>query len=703
MRRAIVISLIILGIILGVLGTTMVYVWDAVVDSDEAAQRAVNALSQPEIRELIAERVVDQIVVVAPDALAVRPLLKQVVMGVLAAPSFQSVLQRALRDLHQTIFIGNTNTLTVELTDMVLVVKTQVSALSPELGAQIPDEITDTLIDIQSDPLLLEVVRAGEVIRVLALALPLLTLAAFAGAILLAADRRRTLVWVGFGVIGAGLFILIAEEAGRLLVAGLFESETAALVARVSWDAFAADLGFWGLIVAGAGAVLVAALWWMSEPIDLVARLGRASRFLQPPAATLPRLGWVMACTIVGALLVLAWQEALRVMVTLAGVVFLVNALGELLRLIAPRSLTPDSLTPAPGREAGSGGGRKILLLGGGLAVAAAIIVGGFFAIQRSGGGDILAQPANPACNGHILLCDRPFDDVVIAATHNSMSSAADEFLLANHARGIIPQLESGYRGLLIDVHYGIQSERAPVVVTDISALTPEKREQLVQDLGEAAVRSAEELRQRNDNAGGVRELYLCHRLCEIGASRFAVALEGIRTWMDDNPREVLVIIIEDHAAPDDVADAFVKAGLLPYTHTQYPGVPWPTLREMIDSGRRLVVLAENDTGGVPWYHDAYTYTQETPYSFETVEQFNCAANRGRPDSPLFMINHWVTPAFAGTGAVANSAETLNRRVAECLETRGLTPNIIGVDFYGIGDAVAVAGALNGLPPPEDQ
>ena len=703
MRRAIVISLIILGIIAGVLGTTMVYAWDAVVDSDEAAQRAVSALSQPEMRELIAEQVVDQIVVVAPDALAVRPLLKQVVMGVLATPSFQSVLQRALRDLHQTIFIGNTNTLTVELTDTVLVVKTQVSALSPEWGARIPDEITDAFIDIQSDPLLLEAVRAGEMIRVLALGLPLLTLAAFAGAILLAADRRRALVWVGFGVIGAGLFILIAEEAGGLLVAGLFESETAVLVARVFWDAFAADLGVWGLIVIGAGAVLVAALWWMSEPIDLVARLGQASRFLQPPAATLPRLGWVIACAIAGALLVLAWQEALRVMLTLAGVVFLVNALGELLRLIAARSLTPDSLTPAPGRQAGSGVRRKILLLGGGLAAAAAIIVGGLFAIQRSGGEGILAQPANPACNGHILLCDRPFDNVVIAATHNSMSSAADEFLLANHARGIIPQLESGYRGLLIDVHYGIQSDRARVVVTDIAAVTPEKREQLVKDLGEAAVRSAEELRQRNYNAGGARDLYLCHRLCEIGATRFAVALEGIRAWMDDNPREVLVIIIEDHAAPTDVTDAFAKAGLLPYTHAQALGAPWPTLREMIDSGRRLVVLAENDTGGVPWYHDAYTYTQETPYAFDAVEQFNCAANRGRPDSPLFIINHWVTPAFAGAGAVANSAETLNGRVADCLETRGLTPNIIGVDFYSIGEAVAVARALNGLPPPADQ
>ena len=307
----------------------------------------------------------------------------------------------------------------------------------------------------------------------------------------------------------------------------------------------------------------------------------------------------------------------------------------------------------------------------------------------------------DPACNGHVLLCDRRLNDVVIAATHNSMSSSEDGFLLANHSKGIISQLDAGYRGLLIDLLYGLEPVRTPVVVTD-RAPTPEKRKQLVQDLGEAAVRSAEQLRQQNLDAGGTRQIYLCHGLCELGATRFSTELERIRGWLERNPREVLFIIIQDEVAPTDVVEAFVESGLDEYLHTQVIDEPWPTLHQMIDSGKRLVVMAENDTGDVPWYHDVFIFAQETPYSFEIVEDFNCEPNRGQPDSPMFMINHWVTPPLARAGGRANSAEVLLERLEVCQDIRGLVPNILAVDFYARGETLDVVAGLNGVPFPEE-
>ena len=143
-----------------------------------------------------------------------------------------------------------------------------------------------------------------------------------------------------------------------------------------------------------------------------------------------------------------------------------------------------------------------------------------------------------------MLLCDRSLDNISIAATHDSMSSAEDGFVLANHSRGIIPQLEAGYRGLLIDLYYGIQSEHSPVVVTGIAPLTSEEREELSAELGHAALAAAEELRQRNLAVGGVRDINMCHNLCEIGASLLSAELERIRGWLGQNPRKALVIII---------------------------------------------------------------------------------------------------------------------------------------------------------------
>ena len=702
MRRAAVYLLIAAGILFAVLGTAAVYIRDSVIDSDEAAERAVDALSRPEVRSVISSTVVDQLVIAAPDTLAARPLLEQVVSGALSAPGFRSVYETAIRDLHRTVFLGETDTLTVKLSDMVLVVKTQATAISPELGKQIPDNLTDTLIDLQSNPTLLNAVQIGEDIRLLAFVLPLAAFIAFIGAVFLAADRRRGLVQVGFALIAVGIIVLIVERlAGMLFIRG-FQTDTIRDVAQVFWDAFAGQLTLWSLVISGVGAVLVASVWWVSEPIDIGARLMQLRRVVDPPARTRPRLFWILGWAVAGILLIVAWQESLRVIVTLIGVVFLVNALGELLRMIAPRQLIPVSDRTAAGRDAPAPPRyRRPLLIGLGLLAAAGVIVGGYFAIAGSGGAGTDAAPpaaaAVPECNGHTSLCDRRFNEIAIAATHNSMSSAEDGFSLANHSRGIIHQLNRGYRGLLIDLYYGLESERTLGVVTDIAPHTPAERAQLVEQWGEATVRSAEELRRRTIDAGGERKLYLCHRLCETGATPFAAELERLRGWLQANPGETLIIIIEDNVEPQDVSAAFENAQMLPYLHTQTPGAQWPTLRQMIDSGRRLVVMAEKDTGDIPWYHNAYAFTQETPFSFETVDQFNCDPNRGNPDNPLFMINHWITPASANAADTANTAQTLNQRIADCQAKRNRPPNIIAVDFYARGDALSVVAELNGI------
>src|SRR5690606_29778068 len=68
-----------------------------------------------------------------------------------------------------------------------------------------------------------------------------------------------------------------------------------------------------------------------------------------------------------------------------------------------------------------------------------------------------------PACNGHALLCDRRFDEVVLPTTHNSVAATEDGFspLNANHVQGVEAQLQAGVRGLLLDVTYDDTGETA--------------------------------------------------------------------------------------------------------------------------------------------------------------------------------------------------------------------------------------------------
>jgi hypothetical protein len=129
----------------------------------------------------------------------------------------------------------------------------------------------------------------------------------------------------------------------------------------------------------------------------------------------------------------------------------------------------------------------------------------------------------------------------------------------------------------------------------------------------------------------------------------------------------------------------------------------------MIDSGGRVLMLAENDAGdtAIPWYHPAYeSLVQETPYSFQRPRQLtdpaelpaSCEPNRGPDDASLFLINHWIDTSPAprpGNAAKVNTAQVLRRRIAECEALRGLAPGLIAVDFYRKGDLIEVVDSLN--------
>jgi len=73
----------------------------------------------------------------------------------------------------------------------------------------------------------------------------------------------------------------------------------------------------------------------------------------------------------------------------------------------------------------------------------AAAWVGALIAVSGCG-------PSGP-CNGSLALCERPFNQVAFAGTHNSMSNAADGWMLPNQQHGIDQQLDDGVRVFLMD------------------------------------------------------------------------------------------------------------------------------------------------------------------------------------------------------------------------------------------------------------
>lgn len=273
---------------------------------------------------------------------------------------------------------------------------------------------------------------------------------------------------------------------------------------------------------------------------------------------------------------------------------------------------------------------------------------------------DASTGPAEPLpCNGHVELCERPFDAIVFPGTHNSHSALDEGFppVVANQQHGIAQQLEDGIRVLLLDV-YADEAEPAT--------------------------------------------LRLCHGSCAFASTPHLEGLAAITSFLQANPREVITIIYEDHAPVDAIASDYAAAGADALVFTHAPGSPWPTLGEMIDADTRLVVTAESGGPPPPWFHHVWDEAWDTPYGPTSVDDLSCDHNRGSTDNALFLVNHWVNDALGlpsqANAAIVNAADVLQPRAEECRDRWAHPTNILAVDFYEQGDLFAVVDALNGLP-----
>jgi hypothetical protein len=474
---------------------------------------------------------------------------------------------------------------------------------------------------------------------------------------------------------------------------------------RALFDIFFADLRTWCLWVGAAGLVLAAAATSVLQPVEVADRAKRArALLLRTPDTRGGRVARGVAIVAVSLFVVLDPSEFLAVVAILAGAFGLFFGTSEILSVVT---------RPLGETQAEISRRRRRALLSAGVTVLVLAVLGVGLAIAFTSGGGT-KRPAFGAdqhptyCNGFSQLCDRNLDQVTFAATHNAMSSGGYRGFFFPAQRGTLTgQLNFGVRSLLIDAYYGVRDPKRNRVRTD---LANNEANAIVRALPPPVLAAAKRLAGSVGlgDLKGKKELYLCHGLCELGAVRMSDALGEVRDFMDKHPDEVLVVFIEDYVKAADIAKAFKDAGLLQYTLIHNRDAPWPTLRQMITSGKRLLVMAENrpDLPRVPWYADGFDLTQDTPYQFPTADDLrkfkaSCALNRGNPNSPLFMVNHWIerfnpSPAVS---AKVNAYPFLVKRAQACDRIRGVQrPTLLAVDFYDEGDVLGVVNVLNGLP-----
>ncbi|GAA4715450.1 hypothetical protein GCM10023349_38700 [Nocardioides conyzicola] len=652
-----------------------------VLDADRFASHVDAVRSDPDVARQVGALLTDRLIEDQPDLVAVRPLIESTAASVVASPALGPVVRAGVAPLYDALVLGDDGAVVLRLADVGAVVVGALAFAAPQ--ASVPPDLDVRLSQVGGQEG--SAVGAVHWVELLAWLCPLLgaLLLGAAGALTSgprSARVREAVRRVGVGVATAGLVL-----SGLLVVVGFWADRLShdtvrGAVRHAVWRELDGPLWAAAGIAVALGALLAVAAgvtdWPRLRDVRGLVDLDRSPRRLAARAAVLGA---------VGVALVLQPSRVATVVLALLGVGLVAVAVV--------------SLTVAIGRSPR----RRTGVLAIAVALVAAVSLAAWPGDHELAAATSVAP--REGCNGHVELCTRRYDEVAYPATHNSMAAASEPgWFFPEQPDGIVAQLDHGIRVLLIDSWYGQATDR-PGVIAGTDAQRAASLAEAEVDLGPAAVRSAQRVR---DAAGltpqGPVEPYLCHALCELGSTHWLQSLRDVHAWLGAHPDEVVTFFVQDEVSPADTAALIEEAGLLPYVYTPV-GDDWPTLGQMIASGKRLVVLMENHDGGTayPWLMAGFEEAQDTPFLFRRpallTTAASCAPNRGTPDASLFLLNHWVTDKTAEvTNAErVNAADVLLTRARACQRARGMLPNYVAVDFYDRGDLFAVVDELNGF------
>jgi hypothetical protein len=703
-RRPAARALVILAAMAIVLALVAAYARQAAVDSDQFANRAAAALRDDSVRSLVAVKITDEVVLKQKaDLLAARPIIESVASDVVGGRAFGGLFEKAVRDVHRALFKRDQNSVTLTVADVGTVLAAALATVRPSLAQQLRSTERVEVVQRDIGDLSSTLADVAERVRLIAVLLIVLSAALVAGALYVSPDRRWTATELGIGAAVAGVVLVVAYTVARSIAVDHLEGPEAQAAASAVWDSFLGDLRTEAWILAGSGAVIAAAASSLIKPLPFGEPLRIAARWIarepaSPPRRALRGVGFIA----VGVAILLDRDNAAALLLTALAIYLIYEGAGVLLRLVYSAEGHGELARERAGAR--RVGARLVATV----AIPVVLIAAVTAAFLGTGGTTTAAPPEGP-CNGRAELCDRPLDRVALVATHNSMSVPLPGWFSSAHERPIADQLRDGVRGLLIDTHYAdkLPNGRVRTVLPDSEELS---RQVAHDGVSPGSIEAAMRIRDRLGFEGeGERGMYLCHSFCELGATELEPVLEDVRTFLVANPGAVVVVINQDYVTPEDFVGAVEDAGLAELAYSGSARGTWPTMRELIDSGQRVVFLAENHAGAAPWYRLAYdTTTEETPYAFKKVAQLtsadrleeSCRPNRGPEGAPLFLLNHWVTTdplPLPSDAAKVNAYDALLARARECRRIRDHIPNLVAVNFYLEGDVFRVVNALNGV------
>ncbi|KAH9966051.1 PLC-like phosphodiesterase [Russula dissimulans] len=308
---------------------------------------------------------------------------------------------------------------------------------------------------------------------------------------------------------------------------------------------------------------------------------------------------------------------------------------------------------------------RLVVLASGLVALLCAVIITVPVVVTHRRYGPTNGTTTNGTCNGHVELCNRSYGNITFIGAHDSYAFSNNTLQLARDQEVDIPtQLSFGIRLLQAQSH-------------------------------------------------------MYNNLLFDGGT-VADYLTLVRTFLDNNPNDVLTLLFtnpEGWSFNQTWAPLFENASLSNYAYVPpqnpMPQNAWPTLGNMIASGKRLVVFIDylgNDSTTVDYLLPEFGMIWETPYDV-TDPAFNCSIDRIRgtlsATDQMYLINHYLDLNVLDLGILisdvedaptTNSVSSIVANADNCVPlANGRYPNFVLIDWINIGDAFKAGDQLNGL------
>jgi len=280
-------------------------------------------------------------------------------------------------------------------------------------------------------------------------------------------------------------------------------------------------------------------------------------------------------------------------------------------------------------------------------------------------------------CNGHAELCGRRYSNVTVVGAHGSYAFSDDPFALARDQEvNVTTQLNLGVRLLQAQAHNGTKDGH----------------------------------------------LRFCHTSCALfDGGKVVDYLKIVKQFLDANPNEVLTLLFtnpEGLSVLDVWKPAFDASGITPLAYVP-PHLPikqseWPTLGQLIDSGKRVVVFLDSRTNTdlVDFILPEFKMIWETPFSV-TNSSFPCSVNRIHgplaTEDHSYMINHSLNINIIpiGSGVIipdayhartTNGIPSITAHVNNCIPLgANRNPQFVLLDFVNVGEGFKAVDILNGF------